>query len=82
LNRDFEVDCRSGKPDSDCCSATIESLFNHRVGAGEQVFTAVSEPVATGLIARLARPGGNITGFAGLEPSIAGKWLDLLKEIA
>jgi putative ABC transport system substrate-binding protein len=46
------------------------------------VFTAVSEPVATGLIGSLARPGGNITGFAGLEPSIAGKWLDLLKEIA
>jgi putative ABC transport system substrate-binding protein len=46
------------------------------------VFTAVSEPVATGLITSLARPGGNITGFAGLEPSIAGKWLDLLKEIA
>lgn len=46
------------------------------------VFTAVSEPVATGLIGSLARPGGNVTGFAGLEPSIAGKWLDLLKGIA
>jgi putative ABC transport system substrate-binding protein len=46
------------------------------------VFTAVSEPVASGLITSLARPGGNITGFAGLEPSVAGKWLDLLKEIA
>jgi putative ABC transport system substrate-binding protein len=46
------------------------------------LFTSVSEPVMSGLVASLARPGGNITGFAGLEPSIAGKWLDLLKEIA
>ena len=46
------------------------------------VFTGASEPVAVGLVASLARPGGNITGFANLEPSVGGKWVELLKEIA
>jgi putative ABC transport system substrate-binding protein len=42
----------------------------------------VGEPVASGLVARLDRPGGNITGFALFEPTVGGKWLDLLSEIA
>jgi putative ABC transport system substrate-binding protein len=45
------------------------------------VFAGVGDPVASGLVARLDRPGGNVTGFAGLEPSLAGKWLELLSEI-
>jgi putative ABC transport system substrate-binding protein len=43
---------------------------------------AAADPVATGIVARLDRPSGNITGFGGLEPSLAGKWLELLSEIA
>src|SRR6516225_8616868 len=47
------------------------------------VFTNVADPVASGLVARLDRPGGNITGFANLvEASLGGKWLELLPEIA
>jgi putative tryptophan/tyrosine transport system substrate-binding protein len=46
------------------------------------VFTGVSEPVAQGVVASLARPGGNITGFTNLEPSVGGKWVELLREIA
>jgi putative ABC transport system substrate-binding protein len=46
------------------------------------VFTVVSEPVAQGFVASLARPGGNLTGFTNLEPSVGGKWLELLKRIA
>jgi ABC-type uncharacterized transport system substrate-binding protein len=46
------------------------------------VFVVVSEPVAQGFVASLARPGANITGFANLEPTLGGKWLGLLKEIA
>jgi putative ABC transport system substrate-binding protein len=42
----------------------------------------VNDPVATGLIPRLDRPGGNVTGFAGFEPSLGGKCLELLSEIA
>jgi putative ABC transport system substrate-binding protein len=46
------------------------------------VFVAVSDPVGAGFVQSLPRPGGNITGFINLEPTIGGKWLDLLKEIA
>jgi putative ABC transport system substrate-binding protein len=46
------------------------------------VFANVSDPVASGLVAALNQPGGNITGFAVFEPSLGGKWLELLSEIA
>jgi putative ABC transport system substrate-binding protein len=46
------------------------------------VFTGVSEPVTRGFVQSLSHPGGNITGFANLEPSFGAKWLELLKEIA
>jgi putative ABC transport system substrate-binding protein len=46
------------------------------------VFVAVSNPIGSGFVASLARPGGNITGLLYYEASIAGKWLAILKEIA
>ena len=46
------------------------------------VFGSVGDPVASGLIVKLKQPGGNITGFAIFEPSLGGKWLELLSEIA
>jgi putative ABC transport system substrate-binding protein len=46
------------------------------------IFAFVSDPVGSGFIPSFARPGGNVTGFAVLEPTMAGKWLELLKEIA
>ena len=46
------------------------------------VFSIVADPVASGLVAALNQPGGNITGFALLEPTLGGKWLQLLWEIA
>ena len=46
------------------------------------VFANVADPVASGIVARLDRPGGNITGFANFEASLGGKWLELLSEIA
>jgi putative ABC transport system substrate-binding protein len=46
------------------------------------VFCGVSDPVGSGFVASLARPGGNITGFASHEPSMGGKWLGVLKEAA
>jgi putative ABC transport system substrate-binding protein len=46
------------------------------------VFLSVSDPVAQGFVASVAKPSGNLTGFSAFEFSIGGKWLDLLKEIA
>src|SRR6516225_9569080 len=46
------------------------------------VFGNVSDPVASGIVPGLNQPGGNITGFANLEASMGGKWLELLSEIA
>src|SRR5262249_33610950 len=46
------------------------------------VFTLANDPVGSGWVDSLARPGGNATGFMSYEFSIAGKWLELLKEIA
>jgi putative ABC transport system substrate-binding protein len=45
------------------------------------VFANVADPVAGGIITRLDQPGGNITGFASLEATLGGKWLELLSEI-
>jgi putative ABC transport system substrate-binding protein len=46
------------------------------------VFVQVADPIGPGFIASLAGPGGNMTGLTNFEPSIGGKWLETLKEIA
>jgi putative ABC transport system substrate-binding protein len=46
------------------------------------VFVIVSDPVGSGFVASFSRPGGNVTGFTNIEPMMAGKWLELLKEVA
>jgi putative tryptophan/tyrosine transport system substrate-binding protein len=45
------------------------------------VFTAVADPVGSGFVASLPRPGGNLTGFINIEGGTGGKWLEMLKEI-
>src|SRR5262244_3169040 len=46
------------------------------------VFALVADPIGSGFVASFAKPGGNVTGFVTMEPAMAGKWLELLKEIA
>lgn len=46
------------------------------------VFVGISDPEGVGIVANLARPGGNMTGLANFEPSMGGKWLQTLKEVA
>ena len=45
------------------------------------VFIIVSDPVGSGFVESLPRPGGNITGFINIEASLSGKWIEILKEI-
>jgi putative ABC transport system substrate-binding protein len=52
------------------------------VGNVPVVFVGVGDPVGSGFVASLPRPGGNITGFASHEASMGGKWLEVLKETA
>jgi len=46
------------------------------------VFAIVADPIGSGFVASFAQPGGNVTGFTFTEPTMAGKWLELLKQIA
>jgi putative ABC transport system substrate-binding protein len=46
------------------------------------VFAGISDPVGAGFVASLSRPGGNVTGFINMEGAFAGKWLEVLTEIA
>jgi putative ABC transport system substrate-binding protein len=46
------------------------------------IFATVADPVGSGFVASFPRPGGNVTGFTTMEPTMPGKWLELLKEIA
>jgi putative ABC transport system substrate-binding protein len=46
------------------------------------VFLLVADPIRSGFVQNLARPGGNVTGFTNFEASVGGKWLELLKEAA
>lgn len=46
------------------------------------VFVVVSDPVGSGFVASLPRPGGNITGFINIEASLGGKWAEVLKEVS
>ncbi len=46
------------------------------------VFVQVSDPVTAGVVQSLTRPGGNLTGFTNFEPSMASKWLELVKRVA
>jgi putative ABC transport system substrate-binding protein len=46
------------------------------------VFVGVSDPVGSGFVASFASPGGNITGFTHYEPTLSGKWVELVTEMA
>ncbi|MFZ0030180.1 MAG: ABC transporter substrate-binding protein, partial [Pseudolabrys sp.] len=46
------------------------------------VFGLVADPIGSGFVASFPQPGGNVTGFVTMQPTMAGKWLELLKEIS
>jgi putative tryptophan/tyrosine transport system substrate-binding protein len=71
------------KPDVLVANTTANLLaLRGAAGTIPIVFTAVADPVEQGFVQSLTHPGGNITGFASNEFSIAGKWADLLKQMA
>src|SRR3954451_11799216 len=62
-------------------STPITAAVQRETATTAIVFTSVSDPVGEGFVSSLARPGGNITGFINYEGLMAGKWIQLLKEI-
>jgi putative ABC transport system substrate-binding protein len=62
-------------------STPITATLKGETGSIPIVFVGVAEPLESGFVLNLARPGGNITGFTNFEGSIGGKWLQLLKEV-
>jgi putative tryptophan/tyrosine transport system substrate-binding protein len=63
-------------------STPIASAVRETTRTTPTVFVQVSDPVTAGVVQSLARPGGNLTGFTNFEPSMASKWLELVKAIA
>ena len=65
-----------------CRSTPVTASLLNQTRTIPIVFAVVSDPVGDQFVESLARPGGNVTGFTNVESSLAGKWLELLKQIA
>jgi ABC-type uncharacterized transport system substrate-binding protein len=63
-------------------SNLVTTILQSEVTTVPLVFVSVSDPIGSGFVTDLARPAGNVTGFANFEPSMGGKWLEMLLEIA
>jgi putative ABC transport system substrate-binding protein len=70
------------QPDIIVTNGTADTVAVQREMRTIPIVFMGSDPVVSGLVARLDRPGGNVTGFATTEASLGGKWLELLSEIA
>jgi putative ABC transport system substrate-binding protein len=83
LMRGYATELVNGKPDIIVVrSATALREASRAAGEIPIVFVSVSDPVGNGFVQSLARPGRNITGFSNLDYEMAGKWLQLLREVA
>ena len=70
------------KPDVILAQTTpVAEAFHRKTKNTPIVFVAVTDPVISGLVASLSHPAGNITGFSLFEPSLVGKYVEILKEI-
>jgi putative ABC transport system substrate-binding protein len=65
-----------------CRSTPVTAALLKQTNTIPIVFSMVSDPVGERFVESLARPGSNATGFTNVESSMAGKWLELLKEVA
>jgi putative ABC transport system substrate-binding protein len=83
LARTYAAELIGLMPDVILASSTTNlTVIQEATSTVPVVFVLVSDPIAQGFVASMIKPGGNITGFALPEVSVAGKWLGLLKKIA
>jgi putative tryptophan/tyrosine transport system substrate-binding protein len=69
------------KPDVILTQGSTVEAFQRATKTVPIVFATVIDPVASGFVASLSHPGGNITGFSNFEPTLVGKYIEILKEI-
>jgi putative tryptophan/tyrosine transport system substrate-binding protein len=81
--RTFAKELVDLRPDLIFTQSTPATVAAKEVVAGSipLIFVQVGDPVVSKIVESLARPGGNLTGFTNFEPSMGGKWLELLKTI-
>src|SRR5262249_20629944 len=71
------------QPDAIFTSTTpVTAALQRETKTTPIVFVIVADPVGSGFVAGLPKPGGNITGFTNVEASLGGKWLEILKDCA
>ena len=81
--RAYAAEIVGSAPEAIFCNSTpVLAALRKETQTIPIVFTGISDPVGVGFVASLARPGGNLTGFANFEPEMGGKWLQELKEVA
>jgi putative tryptophan/tyrosine transport system substrate-binding protein len=82
LARDFATELVAMKPDVFLVTnSQMAQLIMAKTRDIPIVFIFVPDPIGSGLIANFARPGGNVTGFTNFDTSVAGKWLEFLKDV-
>jgi putative ABC transport system substrate-binding protein len=81
VGRNVEIDTRWAAGDAASTTPSVAALQS-QTRTVPIVFVAVDDPVGGGFVDSLARPGGNITGFAAIEFGMNAKWPELLKQIA
>jgi putative tryptophan/tyrosine transport system substrate-binding protein len=80
--RAISIELLNLKPDVILAVTTpVVAAFQANTNSIPIVFTVVSDPVASGFVQSFAHPGGNITGFSNFEPTLVGKYIEILKEI-
>ncbi|MFL6797403.1 MAG: ABC transporter substrate-binding protein [Xanthobacteraceae bacterium] len=80
--RSYSAELAGLKPDVIFGRGTpVIAALRAATGSIPIVFVNANNPIGSGFIASMARPGGNITGFVAFEPDMGGKWLQTLKEI-
>ena len=81
--RAYAAELAQLKPDVIVCEGTpVVAALQQATRTIPVVFVNANNPIGSGFVASIARPGGNITGFVSFEPAMGGKWLETLKEIA
>jgi putative tryptophan/tyrosine transport system substrate-binding protein len=81
--RAYAAELAQLKPDVIVCEGTpVVAALQQATRTIPIVFVNANNPIGSGFIESIARPGGNITGFVSFEPAMGGKWFETLKEIA